>query len=841
MLSEAKKVKLTNQINIMFKKLQYLTAAILVVVIMSADMLFAQQQVMIRDLNTYDVELTSQAVLPDHPLVGVDVTFDAVIVSYPRNSGLASITAAGQPGRLHVFIADTQAISEGLDGNFMQIVEDAPEQVNILTGLTRGDVVRIEGSLTFFNNTGQFKTTDIELLGDVFQPEFEDLAVLLEPTVISMEDLNIPSPTGDTFRWNAENYTKYINRYVKLEAVEIIDLLAEPDNGRPWYIMSNGESVLTSNDTSLRFRNDRTGYGDGNNIPFNWRRLAPELDGPFVPPPAGSVVDISGFVVVNTFNPGGFDESGPQSTLKIMPWDDGVLWLAEGEDPDFRFEPEGWPNDLQLLGFAPILDNFTATPGVDQEVFPTDNVSLSIDVILPEDDYTLESVVVEFEAFGPDADSGELQTEAMSQSGNTFTYSFNAFDAFTTVNYTIVATAQTPEGVATRARQQGSFYVLSTSQTAPAAFSPGGGTYQNAVAVTLTSATDEAQIFYTLDGSDPNDESTPYENPINLDQSAEIRAIAFSAGLDPSPITSRTYEVVIDAPEAETIAQVRNHPQDGSDVFFTGEAVITYTRTTRNQRYMQDDTGGVLIDDPGAGVIQSEYNIGSIMTNLLGSMGAFQGVFQFAPSLDPGPSPGTAPVPSPQVTLAELNIPEYESRLVFIENVTFLDAEGNFEGATNYQITDPSLDPEETFILRTNFAESNVIGTPIPTEAVNLTAIVGNFNGTMQLIPRFDSDITPFTNINDDERPIEFRLAQNYPNPFNPTTNISYSLANIADVNLVVYDILGRRVATLVNARQQMPGTYNVSFDASRLASGTYIYRLEAGDFVSVKKMMLIK
>jgi hypothetical protein len=85
-----------------------------------------------------------------------------------------------------------------------------------------------------------------------------------------------------------------------------------------------------------------------------------------------------------------------------------------------------------------------------------------------------------------------------------------------------------------------------------------------------------------------------------------------------------------------------------------------------------------------------------------------------------------------------------------------------------------------------------------------------------------------------------FELGQNYPNPFNPSTTISYSLPDESQVSLIVYDIMGSQVVELVNAKQPA-GSYNVQFDAAKLASGTYFYKLTAGDFISVKKMVLIK
>lgn len=106
-----------------------------------------------------------------------------------------------------------------------------------------------------------------------------------------------------------------------------------------------------------------------------------------------------------------------------------------------------------------------------------------------------------------------------------------------------------------------------------------------------------------------------------------------------------------------------------------------------------------------------------------------------------------------------------------------------------------------------------------------------DFDGTSEYTQEINVDVTA---------PLEFALGQNYPNPFNPATLIKFSLAAPGMVNLSVYNALGEKVSTLVNNVREA-GNYEVKFDASNLTSGIYFYRLEAGNFVSIKKMMLIK
>ena len=106
------------------------------------------------------------------------------------------------------------------------------------------------------------------------------------------------------------------------------------------------------------------------------------------------------------------------------------------------------------------------------------------------------------------------------------------------------------------------------------------------------------------------------------------------------------------------------------------------------------------------------------------------------------------------------------------------------------------------------------------------------------------------TGLNDDvtdQTPDDFILFQNYPNPFNPSTTIKYTIPNVtlsgvegSRVQLKVYDLLGKEVATLVN-EEKPSGNYEVEFDASRLTSGIYFYQLKSGSYLETKKMVMMK
>ncbi len=145
-----------------------------------------------------------------------------------------------------------------------------------------------------------------------------------------------------------------------------------------------------------------------------------------------------------------------------------------------------------------------------------------------------------------------------------------------------------------------------------------------------------------------------------------------------------------------------------------------------------------------------------------------------------------------------------------------------------------------------NFWDATLENTPIRVvEGAKFDELIGVLYysyGHYKLIPRKNDDFVGFqTDVEDNAKlPEVFSLSQNYPNPFNPTTVIKYSLPEVSNVKLKVYDMLGREIKTLVN-KEQSAGVYTVEFNATNLSSGVYFYRVEAGNFIATKKLLLLK
>ena len=140
-----------------------------------------------------------------------------------------------------------------------------------------------------------------------------------------------------------------------------------------------------------------------------------------------------------------------------------------------------------------------------------------------------------------------------------------------------------------------------------------------------------------------------------------------------------------------------------------------------------------------------------------------------------------------------------------------------------------------TIGISTEGTAANILFRPISTGNhgvwINNVILRNSLNG--EITAKFGSDVGNLL-------PKTFGLSQNYPNPFNPVTTIKYQIPRSAKVTLMVYDILGRVVAKLVDGMQEA-GYYSINWNAQNYASGIYFYKMTAGNYENVKKLVLVK
>lgn len=265
-----------------------------------------------------------------------------------------------------------------------------------------------------------------------------------------------------------------------------------------------------------------------------------------------------------------------------------------------------------------------------------------------------------------------------------------------------------------------------------------------------------------------------------------------------------------DPQEVATIADLRNG-QIGNVYKLSGEAVITYQQDYRNQKFIQDHTAAIMIDDQ-SGIITSQYNRYDGITGLSGTLGIYNQMLQFIPIADPGAPTSTGNIVNPEVvTLGALGS-AHQARLVQVWNATFEDS-GNFATGQNYTLNSPG----GTGVFRTSFFDADYIGTAIPSQPQIITAIVQQFMETMQITARGLDDFELFTDIHDHE----IDGINIYPNPFSDRIHVS-NAGNIA--NITLQNSIGQVIMSVTPS----PGL--VSIPATQLKPGVYFMKINLND-----------
>lgn len=898
----------------MRKLIQFLAVAVLLVLPMMTQ---AQDTVSVKELNTYD-NLTeySQSAIQGHPLNGTTVTYTGVIVSNPKSSGNATPNDTNSDGiiddigRIHVFITDTAAISQGRDGMSIQIVES---DYGVLEGFQRGDVVTFVGQMTFFNSTVQMTADEASLKGTT-AINFPQYAPLLDPWEVELDELVTANADG-TFQMDIDSYQKYNNAYIKVTGATVSNIsIADRVD---WAINENGSRVYLY-DISLRYRNDRNlGY-----LPsYNYRRL-PGLDGGadgnFVPPAAGAVVNVSGFVNLQGDDPDA-TVAADQVSWSLSPFEDGVLWTVDDNTGDplrcvsgetCNGEAFSWPNDLEVIGLPPSFANAALS---DSTVTSSDAVTASVDIVA-NGAATISSANLIYIA-GETSD-----TLAMTNSGgSTYEATLPTFDNFTPVSFYFEATDS--EGLTGRDPISGNYSIfvqdnaissIATIQTTAdgnAGVSPlngAGAVPVNISGIIVSDNSDGVIILQEAAAAWSGiflEKTTATQALVRGDSitvtSAEVlEAAVASNSLTLTQLVNLEFTVnssgndldqVIPVIATDAVLELQNGGEleqyEGMIVKFEDVEVSDRGAfgeyTLRNST--ADSTGGAIFNedirsDAQIGVPNVNYDFNHTVRSgksldAYAIVAASFGAPKFHPrnAADLIAADGNAFTPALDFSLTG---PADSAEIVADADFTF-----TWNGSSDFDEDDVTyewrlLSEDTTEVLLSMMSDDDGTATSLlsPVDGVNeflqeqgvalgesgsyvwhvrvtdgsdtlgVRGSYGNFGDDWEPIYRHISIERTLTISNDEEivTPDKFTLDQNYPNPFNPSTTIKFALPTASNVTLTVYNMLGQKVSTLINDKMNS-GFHSISFDASNLASGMYLYRIEAASFSSVKKMLLIK
>jgi hypothetical protein len=265
--------------------------------------------------------------------------------------------------------------------------------------------------------------------------------------------------------------------------------------------------------------------------------------------------------------------------------------------------------------------------------------------------------------------------------------------------------------------------------------SPNSGNYFTPQSVSITCATENAEIRYTIDGSDPVITSPLYTESFTVDSTTVVKAKGFKTGYDASNMATATYTFPVEVPNIAAW-KAANTANNNTPYTITGD--ITFVFKNGSNSYIEDATGGLLIYD-NATVITETYTEGDVISGgITGRCQMYNGMREFIPLLNTAPATINNGTVTPVVLTAatlETNSDEYESRLVRINQVTFAAGEFNTAGATSINFTQ-----DETELIARNSFKTLDMTIEEGTNA-DIIGFVAIYNGDVQLYPRDNDDI----------------------------------------------------------------------------------------------------
>lgn len=339
--------------------------------------------------------------------------------------------------------------------------------------------------------------------------------------------------------------------------------------------------------------------------------------------------------------------------------------------------------------------------------------------------------------------------------------------------------------------------------------------YINPITVTLTCATDGATIYYTTDGTTPDETSMQYYNPFVIDSTCTLKARAFKGGMDPSNVAFAEYTF----PTA--VATIADFKAAGAlaagNYRITGSVTFVYRSDRRI--FIEDATGGLLVYDNSTPVVTRTYNEGDVISGgIVGTYSLYNGLNEMVPVADWAAAFGTAAVNPVLVDIQQLssNFAEYESRLVRINNVTFPDGlEFTTDAATEVVLTDET----GSAMFRNQFKTlDTTLAAGANVDVMGFASIyMPDDEPTYQILPRTNADIISIVGIDE----VEMLGVSLYPNPTTGMVNVSFEAANSCEVQIC--DMFGRLLSS-----SQMSGEQQLDFSA--YAPGMYLVRFTTTD-----------
>jgi hypothetical protein len=840
-----------------------------------------------------------------HPLHGETITVTAVITSYPKSSGLSNPKDLDKDGvidaisRIHVFVTDTHAVSMGRQGMSNQLVE---LDYSLLEDRVRGDVITFDATLDFFDGGSQVAVDNVTFVGNV-NDDLTQYASLLEPLEVSMSELN--TYTGTELYMNLESLLKYNGAYVTFPSATVtqsgefngrVDWSVNKDGSR-MYVYDT--SLRFRNDHAVGAEGYIPSYNarriDGEDGPFVAPASGANVD----------ISGFVNFIGDHRNDPDGLEPSGNGALSinpfeDGVVWLNEARFVDGQVVGGTTFS---WPNDLVVNGLPPVFSNImlsdSAITSTDEVTVSADivadegvtitAVSLTYSVGSKDTTVTMtnstgDTYEFTFPAF-PNFSAVSFYIEATDSEGLTgrvpLSGGFNFFvqdEAITSIEF-LQKTGDGKPGDSPLFGS-GNIDVNITATVVASAVTDGFIVIQDKAAAwsgifvepdNATSALVQGDIINITNLA--TNETFGLTSAIlneftKTGTNAEMDTLAVSAITQDVVANFEAYEgLLLSLDDVRVITnQADDFPNDygewmigsrqgggAADTLEVGEGLRVDDNSTTYGRELNDHVKIGAVIDNFTGVLNYSFGDPKMIMRSLDDVTSSDWTVPMTDFVLKTPEEGATIVANQDVTPTwsattdlDGNTVRYEKVLYLPDSTEFFAAPSNNDGLDT-EITVPATLLDQ-LLVSAGVADGEsvtLLWNVRVNDGVDTLAISSGYDLATNTFTPIYRTVT-FTNSSDVSNevvaglPEKFDLKPNYPNPFNPSTQIAFDLPESADVRLTVFDVLGRQVVTLIN-QPMKAGTHTVSFDAQRLASGVYIYRLEAGSFTMNRNMMLIK